>query len=66
MYSLWVVSEGMNLRDSLVMSHTQTVREFTVNSKDQQYVFVDTPGFANTFRSDEDILRTIAEWLEKQ
>ncbi|KAI6025261.1 hypothetical protein PISMIDRAFT_55713, partial [Pisolithus microcarpus 441] len=48
-------------------SHTQRVREFAVNmSKDRQYVFVDTPGFDDTDRSDRDILRLIAMWLEKK
>ncbi|KAI6111700.1 P-loop containing nucleoside triphosphate hydrolase protein [Pisolithus thermaeus] len=48
-------------------SHTQGVKEFIVNlSKDRQYVFVDTPGFDDTYRSDRDILRTIADWLEEK
>ncbi|KAI6111705.1 P-loop containing nucleoside triphosphate hydrolase protein [Pisolithus thermaeus] len=48
-------------------SHTQGVQEFTVNlSNGRKYVFVDTPGFDDTYRSDRDILRTIAEWLEKK
>ncbi|KAI6042358.1 hypothetical protein EDC04DRAFT_2504265, partial [Pisolithus marmoratus] len=29
-------------------------------------VFVDTPGFDDTYRSDRDILHTIAGWLEKK
>ncbi|KIO01071.1 hypothetical protein M404DRAFT_151024, partial [Pisolithus tinctorius Marx 270] len=46
-------------------SDTQGIREFTVNlSNNRLYVFVDTPGFDNTYRSERDILRTIAEWLE--
>ncbi|KAI6013453.1 P-loop containing nucleoside triphosphate hydrolase protein [Pisolithus microcarpus] len=48
-------------------SRTQSIREFVVNvSKYRQYVFVDTPGFDDTCRSDQDILRSIAEWLEKK
>ncbi|KAI5997328.1 hypothetical protein F5J12DRAFT_957252 [Pisolithus orientalis] len=48
-------------------SHTQGVREFTVNlSKDRQYLLVDTPGFDDTYRSDRDILHTTVEWLEKK
>ncbi|KAI5997317.1 P-loop containing nucleoside triphosphate hydrolase protein [Pisolithus orientalis] len=48
-------------------SDTQGIREFTVNlSNNRLYVFVDTPGFDDTYRSDRDILRTIAEWLEKK
>ncbi|KAI6156078.1 P-loop containing nucleoside triphosphate hydrolase protein [Pisolithus thermaeus] len=48
-------------------SHTQGVKEYSVNlSNGRQYVFVDTPGFDDTYRSDRDILRTIAEWLEKK
>ncbi|KAI6039631.1 P-loop containing nucleoside triphosphate hydrolase protein [Pisolithus marmoratus] len=48
-------------------SHTQGIKELTVKLPDgRQYVFVDTPGFDDTYRSDRDILRTIAEWLEKK
>ncbi|KAI6104956.1 P-loop containing nucleoside triphosphate hydrolase protein [Pisolithus croceorrhizus] len=47
-------------------SHTQTIREFQVNRSNRQYVFVDTPGFDEAYRSDRDILRMIAEWLEKK
>lgn len=48
-------------------SHTQGIREFTVNlPSNRQCVLVDTPGFDDTYRSDRDILRTIAEWLEKK
>ncbi|KAI5987894.1 hypothetical protein EDD15DRAFT_2173065, partial [Pisolithus albus] len=48
-------------------SCTQGIREFTVNvAGGKRYVFVDTPGFDDTHRSDRDILRTIAEWLEEK
>ncbi|KAI5997297.1 P-loop containing nucleoside triphosphate hydrolase protein, partial [Pisolithus orientalis] len=48
-------------------SHTQAVREHIVNlSNNQQYVLVDTPGFDDTYRSDRDILKTIADWLERK
>ncbi|KIK13257.1 hypothetical protein PISMIDRAFT_688882 [Pisolithus microcarpus 441] len=48
-------------------SCTQDIREFKVDLADgKRYVFVDTPGFDDTYRSDRDILRTIAEWLEKK
>ncbi|KIO04192.1 hypothetical protein M404DRAFT_1000686 [Pisolithus tinctorius Marx 270] len=48
-------------------SDTQNVREFSVNlASDRQYVFVDTPGFDDTYRSDRDILCMVAEWLEKK
>ncbi|KAI5995154.1 P-loop containing nucleoside triphosphate hydrolase protein [Pisolithus albus] len=47
-------------------SHTQAVREFPYTSKDRKYVFVDTPGFDDTYLSDREILRMIAEWLEKK
>ncbi|KAI6021114.1 P-loop containing nucleoside triphosphate hydrolase protein, partial [Pisolithus marmoratus] len=47
--------------------HTQEIREVTVNlSDDRHYVFLDTPGFGDTNRSDRDILCMIAEWLEKR
>ncbi|KAI6038331.1 P-loop containing nucleoside triphosphate hydrolase protein [Pisolithus marmoratus] len=48
-------------------SHTQGIREFTATlPNNRQCVLVDTPGFDDTYRSDRDILRTIAEWLEKK
>ncbi|KAI6102096.1 hypothetical protein F5141DRAFT_256678 [Pisolithus sp. B1] len=48
-------------------SHIQGVREVIVNlTTNRQYVFLDTPGFDDTYLSDKDILRMIAEWLEKE
>ncbi|KAI6132359.1 P-loop containing nucleoside triphosphate hydrolase protein [Pisolithus croceorrhizus] len=47
-------------------SCTQGIREFGVDIKGKRYLFVDTPGFDDTYRSDRDILRTIADWLEKK
>ncbi|KAI6006316.1 P-loop containing nucleoside triphosphate hydrolase protein [Pisolithus orientalis] len=48
-------------------SCTRDIHELTVNHTDgKRYVFVDTPGFDDTYRSDRDILRTIANWLEKK
>ncbi|KAI6006313.1 P-loop containing nucleoside triphosphate hydrolase protein [Pisolithus orientalis] len=48
-------------------SCTQGIREFTVTLADgKRYVFVDTPGFDDTYRSDREILFTIADWLEKK
>ncbi|KAI6104199.1 P-loop containing nucleoside triphosphate hydrolase protein [Pisolithus sp. B1] len=48
-------------------SCTRGIREFEVNLTDgNRYVFVDTPGFDDTYQSDRDILRTIADWLAKK
>ena len=47
-------------------SCTQDVREFIVNKPGKKYVIADTPGFDDTTRSDRDILRLIANWLEKR
>ncbi|KAI6132357.1 kinase-like domain-containing protein, partial [Pisolithus croceorrhizus] len=48
-------------------SCTQGIREFIVDLVDgKRYLFVDTPGFDDTYRSDRDILRIIADWLEKK
>lgn len=48
-------------------SCTQDVREFRVSTPDgRKYVIADTPGFDDTTRSDRDILRLIADWLEKR
>ncbi|KAI5998593.1 hypothetical protein EDD15DRAFT_2240274 [Pisolithus albus] len=47
-------------------SYTHSIKEFTVNlSRDRQYVFADIPAFDDPSRSDQDTLRTIAEWLGK-
>ncbi|KAI6045344.1 P-loop containing nucleoside triphosphate hydrolase protein, partial [Pisolithus marmoratus] len=47
-------------------SCTQDIREFIVNlDGGKRYVFVDTPGFDDTYKSDREILRTIADWLEE-
>ena len=47
-------------------SCTQDVREFITKTPKGRFVFVDTPGFDDTNRSDRDILRMIADWLEKK
>ncbi|KAI6142853.1 P-loop containing nucleoside triphosphate hydrolase protein [Pisolithus tinctorius] len=48
-------------------SCTQDIQEFTVNhANGKRYVFVDTPGFDDSYRSDRDILSTIANWLQKK
>ncbi|KAI6096354.1 P-loop containing nucleoside triphosphate hydrolase protein, partial [Pisolithus croceorrhizus] len=48
-------------------SCTQDIREFIVDlSNAKRYLFVDTPGFDDTYRSDRDILRIIADWLERK
>ncbi|KAL4065611.1 P-loop containing nucleoside triphosphate hydrolase protein [Scleroderma yunnanense] len=47
-------------------SCTQGIREFTMTKNGNRYVFVDTPGFDGTCRSDRDILQTISDWLEKR
>ncbi|KAI6127878.1 kinase-like domain-containing protein [Pisolithus croceorrhizus] len=48
-------------------SCTEGIREFVVDlPDDKHYMFVDTPGFDDTHRSDRDILRIIADWLEKK
>jgi len=49
-----------------LQSCTQDVREFIANTSKGRYVFVDTPGFDDTYRSDRDILQTIADWLEEK
>jgi len=47
-------------------SCTNDIREFIVNTSKGRYVFIDTPSFNHTTRSDRDILRTIAGWLEEK
>jgi hypothetical protein len=48
-------------------SFTREIRSVRVNHPTGGYpvVFVDTPGFDDTYKSDIDILATIAEWLVK-
>ncbi|KAI6010108.1 hypothetical protein EDC04DRAFT_2581171, partial [Pisolithus marmoratus] len=46
---------------------TQGIRELTANSPDgKRYVFFDTPGFDDPRPSEDDVLRMIADWLEKK
>ncbi|KAG6327552.1 hypothetical protein ID866_11536, partial [Astraeus odoratus] len=44
-------------------SHTQSIEEYELHRCGRRYVFVDTPGFNHTYRSDRNIFRTIADWL---
>ncbi|KIJ63778.1 hypothetical protein HYDPIDRAFT_112732 [Hydnomerulius pinastri MD-312] len=48
-----------------LQSCTQDVMPFKTQYKGRQLVFVDTPGFDDTYKSDSEILRLIANWLEK-
>lgn len=45
-------------------SQTKEIKAFKVHIHGQKLILVDTPGFDDTYRSDLDILRTIARWLE--
>ncbi|KAL4062627.1 hypothetical protein V8B97DRAFT_1995437 [Scleroderma yunnanense] len=47
-------------------SHTQSIREFHISTSNGVYVFVDTPRFDDTYRSDREVLRMIANWLEEK
>ena len=47
-------------------SCTQNVREFVVKTPSAKYVIADMPGFDNTHLSDGNVLRMIADWLEKK
>lgn len=51
-----VVGEGLQ-------SETQHVRAFERCHQDRQYVLVDTPGFNDTDRPDQEILQELADWL---
>ncbi|KAL4259598.1 G domain-containing protein [Pleurotus pulmonarius] len=46
-------------------SYTANVEAVRYNDGKDTIVFVDTPGFDDTTRSDTDILKLIANWLEK-
>ena len=47
-------------------SCTNDVREFVVKTPSAKYVIADTPAFDDTHLSDVDVLRMIADWLEKK
>ncbi|KAL4063366.1 P-loop containing nucleoside triphosphate hydrolase protein [Scleroderma yunnanense] len=49
-----------------LMSCTKDLEEFRVSTSSGTYVFVDTPGFDDTCRSDREILEMIAHWLEEK
>jgi hypothetical protein len=49
-----------------LQSSTSAVEPFIVqhpDDKTRQVVFVDTPGFINSWKDDADILRLIVDWL---
>lgn len=48
-------------------SYTSDIRavRYTHPQTKHSLIFVDTPGFDDTYKSDTDILSTIAEWLNK-
>ncbi|KAJ8689308.1 hypothetical protein PTI98_013342 [Pleurotus ostreatus] len=46
-------------------SYTADIETVRYNDGKEDIVFVDTPGFDDTTRSDTDILKLIASWLEK-
>lgn len=48
-------------------SYTSNIQEIRVQhpSKGYPVVFIDTPGFDDTYRSDMDVLSLIADWLVK-
>jgi hypothetical protein len=50
-----------------LQSHTSIIRAVRVNhpTTSKPVIFIDTPGFDDTFKSDTEILTMIAEWLVK-
>ncbi|CZR64341.1 uncharacterized protein PAC_14239 [Phialocephala subalpina] len=44
-------------------SVTQDVQSFTFEHAGKKYSIVDTPGFNDTYRSDNDVLKELADWL---
>lgn len=50
-----------------MQSHTSDIRAVRVThpTKGHPVVFVDTPGFDDTYKSDTEILTSIADWLVK-
>ena len=57
---------GIKEEKGRLKSYTQDVKEFVVNTPKGRFVFVDMPGFDDPHRSDRDVLRTIADWLEEK
>ncbi|PPR03421.1 hypothetical protein CVT24_012690 [Panaeolus cyanescens] len=48
----------------LLESRTQSIQAYKVHINGHKLILVDTPGFNDTHRSDYEILKTIATWLE--
>ncbi|KAF8132016.1 P-loop containing nucleoside triphosphate hydrolase protein [Boletus edulis] len=48
---------------SHLKSDTKDVTPYLISYRGHKVVLVDTPGFDDTYRSDSDILRVIADWL---
>lgn len=44
-------------------AETQCVAEYTCDRRGKTFVFIDTPGFDDTYRNKEDIVKSIVDWL---
>ncbi|KAN0081952.1 P-loop containing nucleoside triphosphate hydrolase protein [Elaphomyces granulatus] len=51
-----VVGDGLE-------SETQTVTEYRCRYRDKIYVLLDTPGFGDTYRSNDDVVDEVLQWL---
>ena len=47
-----------------VDSETQEINQYAIHHEGQRYVVVDSPGFQDTNRDDEDIFHQLASWME--
>ncbi|KAN0072588.1 P-loop containing nucleoside triphosphate hydrolase protein [Elaphomyces granulatus] len=60
--------ERLTLNESIVVgngleSETQTVTEYRCRYGGKMYVLLDTPGFGDTYRSNDDIVDEVLQWL---
>lgn len=44
-------------------SETQEIAQYHLSHKGKNYVLIDTPGFGDTYRSNDDIMTLILDWL---
>ncbi|KAH7400673.1 P-loop containing nucleoside triphosphate hydrolase protein [Phaeosphaeria sp. MPI-PUGE-AT-0046c] len=48
-----------------LLSETQGIHEYRCQYRGRTYVLIDTPGFDDSYRSNDEIVETILQWLEK-
>jgi hypothetical protein len=59
------VSEGAGHHLASCTTEVRAVRVRDPFDESREVVFVDTPGFDDTYKSDAEVLKMIADWLKK-